>query len=48
MNAEEIRHKYMSNGAINLKLVGGGNGKSQFEYEKAIMRQKNKSIIRKY
>lgn len=39
MDAEEIRYKYMPNGAINLKLVGGGNGKPQYEYEKKIMRQ---------
>lgn len=37
--AEEIRYKYMPNGAINLKLVGGGNGKPQYEYEKMIMIQ---------
>ncbi len=39
MDAEEIRYKYMPNGAINLKLAGGGNGKPQYEYEKQIMRQ---------
>ena len=34
MNAEEIRHKYIPNGAINLRLIGGGNGSPQYEYEK--------------
>lgn len=39
MTAEEIRNKYMPNGAINLRLIGAGNGKPQYDYEKKIMRE---------
>lgn len=28
----------MPNGAINLRLIGAGNGKPQYEYEKKVMR----------
>ncbi len=29
----------MPNGAINLRLIGAGNGKPQYDYEKKIMRE---------
>lgn len=37
--SEQIRYKYMPNGSINIRLIGGGNGKPQYEYEKVVMRK---------
>lgn len=34
---EEIRAKYMPNGAHNIRHIGGGDGKPQYKYEKKIM-----------
>ena len=39
MTEEEAIQKYFPEGAVNLKLKGGGNGKIQYEYEKRVMRQ---------
>lgn len=36
---EQMIAKYFPNGAVNLKLKGGGDGKKQYEYEKKIMKE---------
>ncbi len=37
ITAEEIRLKYIPNGCVNLKLIGGGDGKPQFKHEKKVI-----------
>lgn len=39
MEAGDFIKKYFPNGAVNLKLAGGGDGKKQYEHEKKIMAQ---------
>lgn len=44
MDAEKIQRKYIPNGATNLKLIGGGNGKAQNLDEKDFIQWMDKNF----